>query len=136
MLARFRQANPDTVPGAPEWTLRLFQLWNQTMKEVTEILSRRITRADNLMAASRVVKFTTAPSVDNTFTERGRPTFKNELPVRPSMVWIGKVERVDGQRIDKAVSLTWTIDGQGNIALTYVAGLEPSTEYVMVLAYE
>lgn len=133
---RYRQFTPETVPGAPEWALRMFLLLNQSFKEVTEAMGRRLTRAENLQSGSRVLKFKTFPSVDDTFTEPRRPTFKNELPNRPTMVWIGKIERVDGEPIRTAVSVAWTIDSNGNVAITYVAGLEPETEYVMVVAYE
>lgn len=134
---RFRQLTPETVPGAPEWALRMFAILNQSLKELADALNGKLTAPENIQRGRRVVKIRTRPNVDETFDAPiGPVVVKNELSARPSEVWIGKVERVDGAAIRTAVSLTWKIDGNGNIAITYVAGLEPDTEYLLVVVYE
>lgn len=134
---RFRQLTPETVPGAPEWALRMFGILNQSLKEISDALTGKLTRAENILSNSRTVEIHTRPSVDETFDAPVGPVVvKNELSVRPSLVWIGKIERLDGVVIRTAVSLAWRIDGNGNIAITYVSGLEPSTKYRLVIVYE
>lgn len=130
---RFNQFTADQYQGAPSWFVTQFlpQL-SETLTTNRNALNKGITRGDNLAASEKIgIRFTTKATVANTWPLN----VKNQLPTKPKHVQIGQIYRTDGKPMANAFSLSWVLDGSGNIALT-ILGLEASTSYSLSIAYE
>lgn len=118
---------------APSWFSKLLGPLNEYLTTVTNALSGKLTRKDNLLSYVEPFDFTTAGTAANTFPLR----FRNKLPgnVRPTVVFPGRFARENNAALTGAYSMTWTLNTDGEIEIT-CQGLENSTRYVGNLVVE
>jgi hypothetical protein len=118
---------------APGWFSKLLTPLNEYLTTVTNALSGKLTRKDNLLSYVEPFDFTTAATAANTFPLR----FKNKLPgnIRPGVVFMGRFARENNASLTGAYSMTWTLNSIGEIEIT-CQGLENSTRYVGNLVVE
>lgn len=131
---RFKALSREDFRGAPEWFEPLFRLINESLSAIGNALDRRLTRTENLLAAEKVgAELTTRAVLADTWPL----TIKNDLPgsVRPKHVWVTQLQRADGVRITDAWSMTWKLNGNGQLELE-LQGLAVSTSYRLSIAYE
>lgn len=129
---RFAGFTLEQYPEAPEWFGRFLTNLSESMTDVTNGMTKGLTRADNLQGGERVAfVFTTKTPASGTF-----PLYvKNDLPAAPKHVQVGQLYRKDGKAMANAFSMTWVMGPSNQIALTF-NGLEDATQYVLSLNYE
>lgn len=129
---RFKAFARESFPDSPEWFAQFLLPLNEAVGGLVLAISRRLTRAENLFAAEKVrLAFTTRETLADTWPLK----VKNELSVRPTHLWLTKLERDDGAAISSAFSLTWTVGKDGLLELT-LQGLDAATKYHLSIAYE
>lgn len=126
-LPRFKGFLLEDFKEAPEWLSKLLQPLNEFMTTVSNALSGRLTRKDNLLGYYEDFDFTTQATAANTFPLR----FKNKLlgGVPPKAVSVGKLKKHNGAVLSAAWSIEWDPNQAGEIEIKF-HGLENSTRYV------
>lgn len=117
---------------APAWFQKLLEPLNQYMTTVTNALSGRLTKGENLLAFDEKFDFTTAAAAANTFPLK----FKNKLlgGVKPTGVQVGQIYKHNGVALSAAYSISWVPGASGEIEISF-QGLENSTRYIGILAF-
>lgn len=118
---------------APAWFQKLLEPLNQYMTTVTNALSGRLSRKDNVLAHDEPFDFTTAAVVADTFPLK----FKNKLlgGIKPVRVTIGRISKQTGATMSAAHSISWVPNQAGEVEITF-QGLENSTRYVGILSFD
>lgn len=108
----------------------LFQIINEAFGQLSGMLTRQLSRADNFTGNSRE---------DITFASPGSGvatvTFKYTMATAPKHVNVSRLVRKDGAAITAAWSSTWTLLENSQIELTF-QGLPASTSYSCNAIYE
>jgi hypothetical protein len=112
------------------WLPKLITPLNEFMSSVSNAVTGRLTRKDNLLGYSEPFEFTTAASAAATFPLR----FKNKLlgGVKPTSITVGLIDKQAGGAMANAWSLQARVAQDGQIEV-YFQGLENSTKYVGTL---
>jgi hypothetical protein len=132
---RFKRLSVEDFKEAPPWMLLLFQTLNEALGGLSDALSRRLTRSENMRSQTKDIEVETGASVADTFPL----TIKLEdslSDLAPQLVWPGKVDTLKGDPPTDAVSLLWRLDADGNVQITHIAGLGASQRYRVRLVIE
>jgi hypothetical protein len=129
---RFKTLFAEDFKDAPEWFLRFVSIFNEVAQPVTNALTGRLTRRENMLSVAEPFDFTTLATAANTFPLR----FKNKLSgTKPTIVQVASFAKHTGGTLSAAWSVSSVINQNNEIELTF-QGLENSTRYVGVLVYE
>jgi hypothetical protein len=118
---------------APPWFSKLLTPLNEFMTAVTNALTGRLTRTENLLGYYEDFDFTTESTAANTFPLR----FKNKLlgGVRPKSVVVGRIKKHDAIAMSAAYSIEWDLNQSGEIEVIFT-GLENSKRYVGTMVFD
>jgi hypothetical protein len=133
LVSRFRRLTMEDFPGAPAWAEQLFLQLNEALLPVTEAFARRLTRHENMLAGYRELTITTRDTPADAFPV----VVKVDVELKPSAVWVGKVEVLKGQDAQTAaVGFRWRVSERGGIEVLAMPGLEANCTYRVTLVYE
>jgi hypothetical protein len=123
----------DTLGAdVPAWAQDVLEQINTFAAQVSESLTKGITRAENLRGTEKVgLTFTTKATAADTFPI----PVAHGLPQNPEHVEDTKLERVDGAAITSAYSMTWRNGSEGQVLVTF-QGLSNSTKYRVNMTFE
>lgn len=126
----FRALKPEDYPDAPEWGVKLFDILNQTLGQLSAAMSRSLTRNENMLAGSRVdLPFVSAASGATTVR------VKTDLPFSPKHVVVSCLRKRSGATITAVWSATCAPVAGGSFDVIF-QGLDASTDYLFNVLFE
>jgi len=95
--------------------------FNTYVEQLNEILNNNLTFSDNFRGAVKILTLSGDQSV----------TFRYDRREAPVGMWVVNYRNVDDSSdvVTDPVSVQWRYDGQGNIVITKVAGLDSAKNY-------
>lgn len=115
----------EDLPKAPEWIDPIINILNNFIEQVYSAFNKDITFSENINCQIKTVliKYTDFPY-----------KFNCTLKVKPSCVFLGKVEKKSGahETITNATSIDWLYDA-GNIVVYNIAGIDATSQYYVTM---
>ena len=123
----------EDLGDVPEWGRAMMERLNEFSAQVSECMSKGVTRGENLSATDKIdLVFTTQSTPANTFPIRISHGLANGVAKHVDCT---KLERVDGTAISSAWSMTWGNTSEGMVNVTF-QGLTGSVKYRANFTFE
>lgn len=126
----FRRISKDDLPGSPPWISFLLNPINSFIENVRQGLGKQITFDENIACQIKDLVFTTSATYESV-NDFAFLTFPSTLKTKATGLWVLQISEVHFLPIVKAVSVQWLDDGNGNIKIDFIAGLENETTYLI-----
>lgn len=114
----------------PDWARKIKAQIDTFMTSVTDGLTKKLTREENILSQKRVLDFTTDADVAASFPMK----FTVTLPTRPERIDCGQAVAPDGGSFSGAVTVNqWQMSDGTTVQLNNITGLSPGTHYKLTL---
>jgi hypothetical protein len=132
-LKTLRPEDFDFNGEATEWGPKLLQTLSSFCGDVTNALSRQLTRADNIRGEERDVIFTTNSNVTTADASPWPVSITPQTATQPKNVYVTAVENLtDSSAVgvpSGAVLPIWRLDSKGNVVFRFFTSLNVDTKY-------
>jgi hypothetical protein len=115
----------EDFPKLPKEFEPILGVLNLLSQQVTQALTKQLTRADNVVSQKKVL------TVKAPFT---KTSFQHTLaPFAPESCLIAQVKNLTADTPGNAITLTWLLSGQDEVTITSISGLVDGKTYEFTL---
>lgn len=123
ILSNIKRIRREDIKEAPSWIDRIIGPFNIFVDTVSNAFNKKITFQDNIQCFFKTVEVVSLPF-----------TIANDLPVKPSAVFIAQVYETNSPTatIGTAITVEWGIVSDG-IQIKNIEGLTAGTKYTITM---